>query len=323
MDTQGTTSNYYRQLLQETRGLPALAAVVTKVMTAVIEETSAREIAELIEKDSAITSRVLKVVNSAYYGVSGHVSTVTQAVPILGIKVIKNIVLTFSVMDIFAQGKGKGVDFKKLWEHSFTTAVASRALAKRADYGDPEEALVAGLLHDVGILLFVKHGQEEYGQVNDLVRMSGRPLLSVEQEVMGIDHAELGALLAEKWQLPEILVAPIRYHHNPETLEQGGRQLRRLVQLVHLADRMSHLFTEPVDEAKLLGYAQVLHEGLGIQREELPSVMNEISADVEQTAKDFMVKVDTPKSYLEILEEAHLELGRMNLSQLMATDSRK
>lgn len=323
METRGATENYYRQLLGETRGLPALAAVVTKVMTAVIEETSAKEIAELIEKDASITSRVLKVVNSAYYGLSGHVSTVSQAVPILGIKVIKNIVLTFSVMDIFAQGKGRGVDFKKLWEHSFTTAAATRRLAMRGGYGDPEEALVAGLLHDIGMLLFVKHGQEDYAQVEEMAKMSGRSLVSVEQEVMGIDHAELGALLAEKWQLPEVLVAPIRYHHNPEAMEQGGRQVRRLVEMVHQADRLCRLFTLPAQEEGILKYANELSGSLGLTQGELVTVINEVAQEVEETAQRFMVKMEPPKSYLEILEEAHLELGRLNLSQLMSAKSSK
>lgn len=323
MDKPGTSRDHYRHLIGETRGLPALAAVVTKVMTAVIEETSAKEIAELIEKDSSITSRVLKVVNSADHGLSGHVSTVSQAVPILGIKVIKNIVLTFSVMDIFAQGKGRGVDFKKLWEHSFMTAAASRRLAMRADYGDPEEALVAGLLHDIGMLLFVKYGQEEYAQVEELMKMSERPLVAVEQELMGVDHAELGALLAEKWQLPEILVAPIRYHHNPEAMEQGGRQVRKLVEIVHQADRLCRLFTLPVKEEVILEYASDLSKGLGLDQNQLVAVMNEVTQEVEETAQRFMVKMEPPKSYLEILEEAHLELGRLNLSQLMATETSK
>ena len=314
----GTTD--YHQLVKDTRGLPALAAIVTRVMSAVIEETSGREIAELIEKDASITSRVLKVVNSAYYGLSGHISTVTQAVPILGVKVVKNIVLTFSVMDIFTREKDRGVDFKELWEHSFATGVASRLLASRIGYHDPEEALVAGLLHDIGILLFVKYGLDEYAQIDDLQRMSGRPVLSVEQEVMGIDHAELGALLAEKWQLPEILILPIRHHHNPEAMEQGGKQLRNLVQAVHQADRLCSLFMVPAEQGQVLDFAGQLSESLGLAQDELTSIIDEIAVEVEETAESFMVNVASPRTYVAILEEAHMELGRMNLSGLMAAN---
>lgn len=315
----GTTD--YLQLVKDARGLPALASVVTRVMSAVIEETSTREIAELIEKDASITSRVLKVVNSAYYGLSGHISTVTQAVPILGIKVVKNIVLTFSVMDIFTREKGKGINFKNLWEHSFATGVASKLLASRVGYHDPEEALVAGLLHDIGILLFVKYGLDEYAQIDDLQKVSGKPVLSVEQEVMGIDHAELGALLAEKWQIPEILILPIRHHHNPDAMEQGGKQLRNLVQTVHQADRLCSLFMVPAEQEQVLEFAGQLSENLGLTQDELRTVINEIAVEVEKTAESFMINVASPKSYVEILEEAHMELGRMNLSGLMATNS--
>ena len=312
----------YRQMVKEARGLPALASVVTRVMTAVIEETSAREIAQLIEKDASITARVLKVINSAYYGLSGHVSTVSQAVPLLGIQVVKNIVLTFSVMDIFAHENAKGVDFKKLWEHAFTTAVASRILAERVGYPDREEALVAGLLHDIGILLFVKNDLTTYAEAVKVHKETGRALTDVEEELMGITHAELGALLAEKWHLPEVIVLPIRHHHSPGLMEGGG-QVRKLTQAVYEADRLCDLFLVPQEQEAIVAYQNELYRSLGIKERDLLLVMTEITREVEETSKTFMVEVESPRSYVELLEQAHLELGRMNLSYLMSQEANK
>jgi putative nucleotidyltransferase with HDIG domain len=305
----------YRKVIEEARGLPALASVITNVMGAVIDETSSREIAQIIEKDSSITARILKVINSAYYGLSGHVSTVSQAVPLLGIQVVKNIVLTFSVLDIYPQGTKDGYDFQKLWEHCFATAAASRLIARETHYPDPEEALVAGLLHDIGVLIFTRHGLDEYKAVLREHEETGKPLIDIEQRTLGIDHAEMGALLAEKWKLPEILVVPVRYHHD-EVLPDGmQRHTRLLTDIVHVADMMCRVFSLPVSHEQILGFKTEAQTRLKVSDEALVDILKGVTTEMEQTAESFMVA--PPKSYVEILEQAHLELGRMNLAYLM------
>lgn len=309
----------YRKMIEEARGLPALASVITNVMSAVIEETSAREIAAIVEKDSSVTARILKVINSAFYGLSGHVSTVSQAVPLLGIQVVKNIVLTFSVLDIFPEEKRDGFDFQKLWEHSFATAVASRLIAKHVEYGDCEEALVAGLLHDIGLLIFTKHGLEEYKQVLCKCEESGRPVTDIEVEIMGITHAETGALLAEKWKLPEILVVPIRYHHHEILPEEMHRQSRLLTNIVSIADVMCQVFSLPVSNEQIVSFKEHAQSRLHLADEVLVEILAGVTKELELAAESFMVS--TPKSYVEILESAHLELGRLNLAYLLERQS--
>jgi putative nucleotidyltransferase with HDIG domain len=305
----------FKKLIEEARGLPALGSVVTKVMTAVVEETSARDIAEMIERDSSVTGRILKVINSSFYGLSGHISTVSQAVPLLGIQVVKNIVLTFSVLDIFPQGKKDGFDFQKLWEHCFATSAAARLLARQVHYDDPEEALVAGLLHDIGMLVFTKYDLEEYKQIFAEHDKTGRPLTDIETETIGITHAEVGALLAEKWQLPEILVAPIRYHHHAALPEEMHRQVRLLTSIIHVADVMCRIFSLPVSREQILSFKGEAQSWLDLTDEALVDTLKGVTREMELAAESFMVV--PPKSYLEILEQAHLELGRLNLAYLM------
>ena len=305
----------YRKLVEEARGLPALASVITSVMNAVIDDTSSHDIAEIIEKDGSVTARILKVINSAYYGLSGHVSTVSQAVPLLGIQVVKNIVLTFSVLDIFPQGTKDGYDFQKLWEHGFATAAASRLIAREMRYPDPEEALVAGLLHDIGVLVFTRHGLDDYKAVLRECEETGRPLVDIEQRVLGINHAEVGALLAEKWKLPEILVAPVRYHHHDVLPDDMQRQTRLLTDIVHVADTMCRIFSLPVSHEQILTFRTEAQSRLKVSDEVLVETLKGVTVEMERTAESFMVM--PPKSYVEILEQAHLELGRLNLAYLM------
>ena len=292
---------------------------VTGVMNAVIEDTSAADIAKIIEKDSSITARILKVINSAFYGLSGHVSTVSQAVPLLGVQVVKNIVLTFSVLDIFPQGKKDGFDFQKLWEHSFAVAVACRLLARQTRYEDPEEALVAGLLHDIGVLVFAKHGLEEYKEVLKNHEETGRPIGDVEQDIMGITHAEVGALLAEKWKLPEILAVPIRYHHQEILPDEMQGQSQLLTNVVHVADAMCRIFSVSASTERILAFKEKAQSRLHLSDEVLVDILKGIASEMELAAESFMVTA--PRSYVEILEQAHLELGRLNLSYLMDKQS--
>jgi len=305
----------YAKLVEEARGLPALASVVTNVMTSVVNETSAAEVAKIIEKDSSITARILKVINSAYYGLSGHVSTVSHAVPLLGIQVVKNIVLTFSVLDIFAETRKGGFDFQKLWEHCFATAVAAKILARQMQYEDPEEALVAGLLHDIGVLIFTKHDLEEYARVLEEHQKTGEPLIDVERRRLGIHHAEVGALLAEKWKLPEILVFPVRYHHDEILPDTMPRQARLLTNVIHVADVMCQIFSLPVSREQILTFRDEAESRLGLPGDVLVDVLKSVTTHLEEAAESFAVT--SPRSYVEILEQAHIELGRLNLSYLM------
>ncbi|HUU43872.1 MAG TPA: HDOD domain-containing protein [Planctomycetota bacterium] len=309
----------YAKLVDEARGLPALASVVTNVMSAVIDETSASDIATIIQKDSSITARILKVINSAYYGLSGHVSTVSQAVPLLGVQVVKNIVLTFSVLDIFTDSRKGGFDFQKLWEHCFATGVAAQILAREADYEDPEEALVAGLLHDIGVLIFTKHELKDYCDALREAEDSGEPLVDVEQRRLGITHAEVGALLAEKWKLPDILVVPVRYHHHDILPEELRGQSRLLTDIIHVADLMCQVFSLPVSTEQILAFKDEAQKRLGLADEVLVDVLKGVTRQLEETAEAF--SVTTPRSYIEILEQAHVELGRLNLAYLMQKQS--
>ncbi len=311
----------WHKVVEETRGLPALDAVVIHVMNAVVEETSAKDLAEIIEKDSSVTARILKVINSAYYGLSGHVSTVSHAVPLLGVQVVKNIVLTFSVLDVFSQNRKEGVNFQKLWEHSFSTAVASRLLAGATNYPDTEEALVAGLLHDIGTLVLAKSEPVEWREALEESQKTGEPLADVEARRFGITHAELGALLAEKWQLPEILVAPIRYHHHPKLPDTVSRHAKHLTDIVYVADLMCRVFSIPVSHEQILEFRTEARNRFHLDDDTLINILKAVTAELESTAESFMVSA--PRSYIEILEQAHIELGRLNLTYLIANDLTK
>jgi putative nucleotidyltransferase with HDIG domain len=195
-------------------------------------QTSAREVGELISKDQALTSRVLRLVNSAYYGFPKQITTVNHAVVILGFNRVKNIVLAASIFRMKDPGAHGRFDAPAFWRHSLGAAVAARALARELGWGDAEEGFVCGLLHDIGKLVLAQSVPAEYEKCLEEAEGRHCTIRETELEILGLDHATVGAWLAERWALPPAVHAGILNHHGPgET-----RKDRDAVRATHLGD---------------------------------------------------------------------------------------
>jgi putative nucleotidyltransferase with HDIG domain len=224
---------YGRQL----KSLPALPDALYKV-NALLDnpEASLKEIADLLATDAGLASRVLKLVNSAYYGLPRMVATIPLATTILGIRAIKNQVVNIAYADVMGELGGHYEEYRILWRHTLKTAAWARAIASEISDIDIEEAFTAGLIHDVGRALCLRLKPETYGRLVTQSQMSGRPLLGAEEEVRGFDHMRMGAWMASRWMLPQSLVNSIRWHHDPHYLADQGREAYELIRIVHIAD---------------------------------------------------------------------------------------
>jgi putative nucleotidyltransferase with HDIG domain len=177
-------------------------------------EASIKGIADIIEMDQAISSKVLHIVNSAFYGFRSRISSIPQAVMILGFNTVKNAIVSVSILDVFAlKAKFQGFDVKNFWSHSIAVAVISKRLAEKSRIAPPEDAFVAGLLHDMGKLIMMQYFKEEFGQVWEALQKDGLTFYEAERKILPVDHAQIGAYLAQKWLFPEPLVYAISNHH--------------------------------------------------------------------------------------------------------------
>ncbi len=225
-----------RKRVERLDGLPTLPTVASSLVSMTQSpQTSATQIGELISKDQALTARVLKLVNSAYYGFPKQISTVNHAVVILGFSRVKNIVLAASVFGMKGQQGPQRFDATGFWVHSLGAAVASRTVARDLGRGDAEEAFVCGLLHDIGKLVFAQLAPEDYDRCLAAAEQRGELIRKVEAEVFGVDHTEVGSWLAEQWKLPPAVVAGVRRHHTPT----ATRKDRDAACVTHLADILS------------------------------------------------------------------------------------
>ncbi len=204
-----------KKKLESIRDLPTVPVVLYEVLQAVDNlDLSAKGLASIIEKDQALTARVLRVSNSPFYGFSRRISTIDLAVIILGLNTIKEIVLSLVLKKLFTKVDPNLFDIENFWNYSIFCGAAAKYLAKKLDYRLSGEAFVAGLMHDIGILIIIHYFEKDFIKIRELQTTQKLNLLEAEQRILNSAHSEIGAWLAEKWQLPEKLVDAISNHHN-------------------------------------------------------------------------------------------------------------
>jgi HD-like signal output (HDOD) protein len=208
--------------------LPTLPFVVERIIAmADRPDTSAEDLGRLIEKDQVLAAKVLRLANSPFYGFPARIASVSHAVVVLGLNVVKGLTLGATIFDLM---KDAGMDH--LWRHSLGTAMTAHILAQHAGQRNTEEVFVAGLLHDLGkVVLFAKMPDLAKAVVGE-ARARDLSMQEAEQEVLGLTHADIAGWLAESWHLPIVLKEPMMFHHHPALARVAPKQTA----IVHVAD---------------------------------------------------------------------------------------
>ena len=214
--------------------LPTLPRTVLKITELINDpKSSAQDLARIITDDQVLTARLLKLVNSSFYGFPQRISTVTNAIVLLGFDAIRSLLLTTSVFDLFAgRSRKRKQDQEKFWDHSLGCAVGAKVIGNFLRHDKIEELFVSGLLHDIGKIVEMLFLPSEFAKVVATVHKGNILMVTAENQVLGYNHAEIGKLLAEKWNLPVKLVQVIAHHHQPNLA--GSFILE--ASIVHLAD---------------------------------------------------------------------------------------
>ncbi len=206
------------QFVSRVGDLPAVPAIAAAVI-ALVEDpnASADDLREVIEQDPGLAARVLKAANSSLFGFSRRIETLRHAISLLGFRSVKNLVLSASLKDVFVRF---GLTERLLWQHATRAgAVAAKLVEHPTIDIDREEAFTLGLLHDLGKVALNNLAPDDYARVMARVYNEGVSFAEAERSVFGFDHAEIGALVAEKWRLPPRIESVIRLHHTPSALE--------------------------------------------------------------------------------------------------------
>jgi len=192
--------------------LPEIALKVNKLLQD--EDISIRKLSRIIEKDQAIVTKILRLVNSSFYQFKSRIESIPRAMVVLGLNTIRNAVLSVSVIDIFPREKSaNGLDIREFWKHSIAVAVVSKYLGSKTLLESPDECFIAGLLHDIGKVVLARYFVDVFDQVWTLVQAEGITFFEAEKNVAPVNHAQIGGYLAQRWQLPTGLTDAIKYHH--------------------------------------------------------------------------------------------------------------
>lgn len=213
-DSQGVPIDA-QMLIESLDHLPVIPAVAARVLSLNDDATSALEVSQVISTDPVLTAMLLRVSNSAYYGFSRRLSTVREAVLLLGFKQVRQIAVGASVMRSWKcnSGGADGFEMDLFWGHSMSVAVIAEMAARKFNSGRPEEAFTAGILHDLGVLA-LREARPLPFQAAIRAASEGMELLAAEREHIGLTHDQMGEALAERWQLPERLVQAMAHHHD-------------------------------------------------------------------------------------------------------------
>ncbi|WP_020589234.1 HDOD domain-containing protein [Desulfobacter curvatus] len=218
--------------------LPSFPQVAAKLLEVSKDDTaSLEEVAKIVETDPGISIRVLELVNSAFYGLSRKVTSLSDAVVILGLDEIKKLTLGIAIFEkIFKTAFTKEFDRLMFWRHTLAVAVLSMKIAKRIEYPNPEEAYTAGLLHDVGKIFLDLQGHRNYGEFIKNLSESTDLVIEKERSEIGLGHDDIGAFFCTRWQLPESLTLAVKYHH--QSFENYGltKDEKQLIAIVSMAD---------------------------------------------------------------------------------------
>lgn len=269
-----------KKVIDEIRDLPALPDVVAKLNRMIRDpNTSANDINEVISRDVALSAKMLKLVNSPFYGFPRRITTITYAVVILGFNAVRNLALSAFVFDAFRKGDPT-FDPTAFWQHSVGTAAAAQILAKKAGFTQVEDAFMGGLLHDVGKILMAQFLKPDFLKVIRETQAKDALFYDLEKAMLDYDHAEIGGLLMERWNLPPHLVEIVRFHMTPDAVpatDERGEIVRKLTDIVHFADILARAlcFGHPGDD-KIPLLSSGTWTRLGWKWEEVGSLMDQI-----------------------------------------------
>ena len=226
-----------QELLKKVTTIATLPEVTAKIIATVEDPRStAAQLHQIVSHDPALVTRILKVVNSAFYGLPGQIGSVERAIVLLGLNAVKNIAVAASIGQLFKGGKlCEGFVVRDLWTHCIAVGVAARDIAKQMALPIADEAFLAGMIHDIGILVALQVAPEQIREVCEEARGGDKDFCEIERRIIGVDHQQLGSALAEQWKFPRSCQLVAGYHHAPHTLSDHNRVL---VNLVYVADTL-------------------------------------------------------------------------------------
>jgi len=272
------------RLLIKVKGMPPLPQSIAQILELTKSvKSSAHDLTKVCERDPKLTTNMLKLANSPYYGFSRRISTISHAIVCLGLDAVKSIALTSSTQEMLNnEVPAYALEEGMLWQHSICCATCARIIAKRIGFKESEEAYIAGLLLDIGKIMLSNFSEDQFVQIIEKAQNNRISFDRAEKEILGFDHSKIGGKIIKKWNLPSILVEAVQYHHCPEKAKIN----KKLTYIVHLADAISCMLGIGLGcDGLMYVFEENTLDVLGLSKEDVESIMCELVDKVFGTEK--------------------------------------
>lgn len=280
------TMSTTEQVLKKIKTLPPMPLVVQKLIKVMDDENcSATDVSDVLSSDQALTGKVLKLVNSSFFGLSGTVSTISRAVVILGMGPLRNLALGMSLAKLMPKSGEEDLQ-ESFWAHAMACAAASEVIAREINYPDPEEAFIAGLLHDMGQMVLKDALPNEF---SEFLALNSTNILDDEKRLMGMAHTRTGQKLMKHWKLPSLLGQVARFHHTPAVF--GGKD-DPLVSVVALGDAMGQACVGALETPMADSDFLDLIDRTGLNMEKAREILEAVKARIEETKLFLQIALD-------------------------------
>lgn len=265
--------------------LPSLPAVAARINAEIENEAlSAKSLGAIISEDPSLASRLLRLANSAFYGMPRQIASIDKAVMLLGFDTVKNMALSISIFSFFQKGISPLIDVIGLWNHSLGTAVSAKVLVAQTNPQLAEQAFLFGIVHDIGKIALISQCLTDMEEVYRLINQEGVNEADAEIKVLGFTHQKMGALLTREWKFPEMIVTGVKLHHDlPPDTKQCDPDTAQLVRALCVANQLAKALALGVStNKKREAIPASLWGNLGVGRQDLAGLSAKVKEDYQR-----------------------------------------
>ena len=300
-----------QDLFDENIKFPSPPAIALKILEAVREEdNSFEDLAAIIKTDPSLSMRILKVSNSSLYGLRQPVDSLAQATSLIGTDTLKNIALSFVIVQDFKGSPQGSFEQDYFWRRAITSAVAADILGRTVGRKD-QDLFVTALLQDIGVMILFLSLPDGYTSVLDNKRVNRTSLCETEEEQFSCDHTAVGYHLLHTWNLPESITQPIRFHHRPDEAEEEHRESAKILSF---ADKISAMYHGGRSNSKSSELYAGLAKNWKLDKEEIEKLVDVIGDKSRDILELFEIDPDKIKPFSQIMQDANEELGKLNFT---------
>ena len=278
------------KLLAKIDEVSTLPQVLKKILDVTADENAgASDLQDILKADPAITSKLLKVANSAYYGLQQNVVNIKNAIIFLGFKTVKNLAVAASVCDMFkSQDTVGGYSREDLWKHSVVVAICAKTIAQRAGLKSGEDVFTAGIMHDIGIIMEDQYLHDRFLTLLERTDLNEVGFTKAEMEAFGFDHALFGESITIQWKIPSEITKLIAFHHKPRQAPEDYQQSATIIYLADVlcnAKKIGFVPNQKVDKNEL----NIALESLNFKKEDVSLILAELPAEIDKARELFIM----------------------------------